>query len=328
MGVSTVLEHQYRRTLRWYPSSWRAQHEDAVIGTLLDVAEGENRSRPRLGEQLNLAANGLLTRIGISLPARVRDGVAAVALATGTAFATVYFFFMDWTPWTAANRAVSRVTLLPSSHDFGPFVNPGVVLFALWVLGFLLAVLGWYRITRILMIMAILASLAMPVVSQLPFAGWVSPSSTNLGFLGLLAALSLVGTPNSRVRLGVGTGIALAVLVAVYAQNGVFHGFYMGDRFFWWQIAGSTNLGQLLVAAFLVAIGFGLAGRGATAAVIAISTLPWAAAWLVGVVVNDRTGVSTIGGAALLIAGFVAVSIAVLRRSGFEIVIRRRDDSR
>jgi hypothetical protein len=88
--MSTILERQYRRTLRWYPSSWRSQHEDAVIGTLLDVAEGENRSRPRLGEQLNLAANGMLTRIGLFLPARVRDGVATVALATGTAFATVY----------------------------------------------------------------------------------------------------------------------------------------------------------------------------------------------------------------------------------------------
>ncbi|MDQ1553051.1 MAG: hypothetical protein QOK46_129, partial [Microbacteriaceae bacterium] len=218
MGVSTILEHQYRRTLRWYPSSWRAQHEEAVIGTLLDVAEGENRSRPRLGEQLNLAVNGLLTRIGIFLPARVRDGVAAVALVTGTAFATVYFFFIDWTPWTAANRAVSRAAFLPASHDFGPFVNPGVILCGLWVLGFLLAVIGRYRITRIIMVVAILASLAIPVVSQLPFAGWVAPSSTNLGFFGLLAALSLVGTPHSRIRLAVGTWIALAVLVAVYAQ--------------------------------------------------------------------------------------------------------------
>jgi hypothetical protein len=328
MGVSAILEHQYRRTLRWYPSSWRAEHEDAIIGTLLDVAEGENRSQPRRGEQLNLVVNGLLARIGIFLPAQVRDGVAAVALATGTAFATVYFFFMDWTPWTAANRAVSRATYLPLAHDFGPFVNPGVILCALWALGFLVAVLGWYRITRILMVIAIVASLAIPVVSQLPFAGWVSPSPTNLGFLGLLAALTLVGTPRSRIRFTVGTGIALAVLVAAYARYGIFHRFYLGDRAFWQQIAQSTNLGQLLVVAFLVAIGFGLAGRGATAAVIAFSTLPWAAVWLLEVVVWDRTGVATIGGIAVLIAGFVAVSIAALNRSGFEIVIRRRDDSR
>jgi hypothetical protein len=322
MGMSTLLEHRYRRTLRWYPSSWRAQHEEAVIGTLLDVAEGENRLRPRLGEQLNLAANGLLARIGIFLPAQVRDGVAAVALATGTAFATGYFFFLGWAPWTAANRAVQT----PVAHDFGPFVNPGVVLCALWALGFVLAVLGRYQITRIIMVIAILAAMAIAVVNQLPFAAWVGPSSTNLGFLGLLGALSLVGTPSSRVRLGVGTGIALAVLVAIYKHDGSFGPYYSGDHFFWWLMDTGVNLDLLLVPTFLVAIGFGLAGRGATAAVIAISTLPWAAAYLVVLAVTDPGQAILCG--AWLIAGLVAVTIVVLKSSGFEIVVRRRDDSR
>jgi hypothetical protein len=176
------------------------------------------------------------------------------------------------------------------------------------------------------MVISILAAVAIPIVDRLPFAGWVGPSSTNLGFLGLLAALSLVGTPPNRVRLGVGAGVALVPLVAAYAQYGLFHPVYLGDRAFWWQFANSTNLGQLLVATFLIAIGFGLAGRGPTAAVIAISTLPWAAAWLVRVAVSDR--VSAMGGAAVLIAGLVTVSIVVLQRSKFEIIVRRRDDSR
>ena len=322
--MSAVLENQYRRTLRWYPSSWRAQNEEAVIGTLLDVAEGENRSQPRLSEQLNLAVNGLLTRIGIFLPAGVRDGVAGVALATGTAFAATYFVFVDWTPWTAADRA----KFLPSNHNFGPFVNMGVILCALWGLGFLLAVFGRYQFTRVIMVISILAAVAIPVVSRLPFAGWNPPSSTNLGFLGLLAAFSLIGTPRHRVRLAGGTGIALAILVALYEQSGAFNRFYMGDRAFWERIVYSTNLGQWLVAAFLVAVGFALAGRRATAAVIAISTLPWAAAWLVGIAVTEYSKVATLSGVALLIAGLVTVGIAVLKRSGFEIIIRRRDDSR
>ena len=324
MGVSAVLEHQYRRTLRWYPSSWRAQNEEAVIGTLLDVAEGENRSRPRLSEQLNLAANGLLTRIGIFLPAGVRDGVAGVALATGTAFAATYFVFLDWTPWTAAERA----KFFPTNHNFGPFVNTGVILCALWGLGFLLTVFGRYQFTRVIMVISILAALAIPVVSTLPLAGWDPPSSTHLGFFGLLAAFSLVGTPRRRVRLAGGTGIALVILVALYAQFGAFGRFYMGDRAFWEQIIYRTNLGQLLVAAFLVAIGFALSGRGATAAVIALSTLPWAAPWLVGIAVANQVGVATVSGAAVLIAGLVTVGIAVWKRSGFEIIIRRRDDFR
>jgi hypothetical protein len=265
--MSTILERQYRRTLRWYPSSWRSQHEDAVIGTLLDVADGENRSHPRFGEHLNLAANGMLMRIGF-LPARVRDGVASVALVTGTAFATIYFFLNDWAPWAAANRAVT----LPLNHYFGPFVSPGVVVSALWALGFVSALFGRYWITRIVMIVAILVGVAIPFVNQLPFAGWNGPTSTNLGFLDLLALFSLLGTPRNRARLGIGTGIALSVMLAAFAYAGAFHRFYIGDRFFWSQIASGWNLGMLFVATFLVAIGFGLARRGATAAVIAIST--------------------------------------------------------
>lgn len=322
--MTSILEVRYRRALRWYPSTWRELNEDAVIGTLLDVAEGENRSLPRLGEQVDLVVNGLLTRIGVFLPTGVRNGVASVALATGTAFATVYFFFLDWAPWTAANRAV----IMPAHHDFGPFVNAGVIVCALWAAGLVFAAFGRYKVTRIIMVLINLAAVAIPFLNQLPFAGWAIPSSTNLGFFGLLAAFSLIGKPPSRVRLAAGTGIALALLVAVYAQYGVFHHFYMGDRFFWATIANSTTLGPLLVATFLVAIGFGLARRGEIAAVMALSTLPWAAAWLVGVAVNDRGGVATVCGAALLLAGIVTASIAALKRSGFEIIVRRRDGSR
>jgi hypothetical protein len=324
MGMSTILERQYRRTLRWYPSSWRSQHEDAVIGTLLDVAEGENRSRPRLGEQLNLAANGMLTRIGLFLPARVRDGVATVALATGTAFATVYFFFHDWAPWAAADRA----RLSSWNHDFGPFVNPGVIVCALWALGFVLALSGRHRITRIVLGVAILVGLAMPFINQLPFAGWSGPSSTDLGFFDLLAALSLVGTPSRRGRLVIGAGVALAALLAVYAYRGAFRPRYYLDKFLWGTPEYSWTLGPTLAVALFVAVCFAMARRGTTGAVIAISTLPWAAAWLVTIVSDGRPEYLVICIWALLILGFVAVGIAAVRRSGFELVIRRRDESR
>jgi hypothetical protein len=295
-----------------------------VIGTLLDVAEGENRSRPRLGEQLNLAANGMLTRIGLFLPARVRDGVATVALATGTAFATVYFLYSDWAPWAARDRAQFSVW----NHDFGPFVNPGVILCALWALGFVLALLGHYQITRIAMVIAILIAVAIPFINQLTFAGWSGPSSTNLGFFALLAALSLVGTPHSRLRLGIGTGIALAAMLAAYAYAGAFGpSWYWSDRFFWLVPASSWNLGVLLVASLLVVIGFSLTRHGTTAAVIALSASPWGAVWLVGVVVGRLPGnVATITWA-FIIAGLIAAVLAAVRRSGFELVIRRRDES-
>ena len=322
--MSAVLERQYRRTLRSYPPSWRLHNEDAIIGTLLDVAEGENRTRARVSEQLNLTVNGLLAWVGIFIPAAVRDGVAAVALATGTAFGIVYFVFFDWAPWTVINRAA----ILPGNHDFGPFVNPGVVVCGLWAVAFILAVVGQYRFTRHVLVLVILTVVAIPLVNQLPFAGWAGPSSTNLGFFGLLAVLGLTGTPQRRIQLNIGTGIALLGLIAIFAQSGVFHRFYMGDRSFWTQIFYGSNLLVVLVGAYLVAIGFGLAGKRVSASVIALSTLPWAAAWLVGVAVTNGVALATAGGAAVLIAGFFASAMAVLKRSGFEIIVRRRDDSR
>ena len=178
------------------------------------------------------------------------------------------------------------------------------------------------------MVLVIVTVVAIPFVNQLPFAGWAGPSSTNLGFFGLLAVLSIVGTPQRRAQLSSGAGIALLVLVAVYARSGGFDRFYMGDRSFWTQIFYGSNLMMVLVGTYLVAIGFGLAGKRVTASVIALSTLPWAAAWLVGVAVTDGVALATVGGAAVLIAGFAASAVAILKRSGFEIIVRRRDDSR
>jgi hypothetical protein len=62
--------------------------------------------------------------------------------------------------------------------------------------------------------------------------------------------------------------------------------------------------------------------------VISLSTLPWAAAWLVGVAATDGVGLATVGGAAVLIAGFAASAVAIMKRFGFEIIVRRRDDFR
>ena len=120
--------------------------------------------------------------------------------------------------------------------------------------------------------------------------------------------LGLTGTPQRRIQLsagtGTGTGIALLVLIARFAQSGVFHRFYMGDRSFWTQILYGSNLLVVLVGAYLVAIGFGPAGKRVSASVIALSTLPWAAAWLVGIAVTNGVALATAGGAAVLLPDF------------------------
>jgi hypothetical protein len=56
------LERRYRRWLAMYPKSFRAEHEDAMVGVLLDGAE-PGQTRPRIGEALNLLAHGSARRM-------------------------------------------------------------------------------------------------------------------------------------------------------------------------------------------------------------------------------------------------------------------------
>lgn len=62
-----TLDWSTRNALRLYPESWRAENEAVVVGTLLDVAESEQRSKPSLGELLPLAARGAWMRARTSL---------------------------------------------------------------------------------------------------------------------------------------------------------------------------------------------------------------------------------------------------------------------
>jgi hypothetical protein len=61
------LERRYRRWLAMYPKSFRAEHEDEMLGVLLEGAE-PGQTRPRAGEALNLATHGLGRRRGGGFP--------------------------------------------------------------------------------------------------------------------------------------------------------------------------------------------------------------------------------------------------------------------
>lgn len=72
-------EARFRRLLRWYPRGWRAHHGEALLGTLLDLAEHEGRTSPSAGEGFAAAVNGLGTR----LDRRFAFWSALAALAAG-----------------------------------------------------------------------------------------------------------------------------------------------------------------------------------------------------------------------------------------------------
>ncbi len=55
------LECRYRRLLWAYPAGYRAERGDEIVGVLLDCA-GPGRSRPSVGDALDLTRGGLATR--------------------------------------------------------------------------------------------------------------------------------------------------------------------------------------------------------------------------------------------------------------------------
>lgn len=62
------IERQYRASMRWYSARWRRVHGEALLQTLLEGAEVEDRSRPTRSEQRNLAATGLRQRFSAVIP--------------------------------------------------------------------------------------------------------------------------------------------------------------------------------------------------------------------------------------------------------------------
>lgn len=78
-----TLETHYRRLLRWYPASWRAVHGDVLIGTLMDAAEAEGRTRPSGAEARSMMLHGIGERF------TVRAGLLAAVGALPFSFAGI-----------------------------------------------------------------------------------------------------------------------------------------------------------------------------------------------------------------------------------------------
>jgi hypothetical protein len=308
--MSAALERRYERMLSLYPRSWREENGQVVVGTLLDMAAEQGRTGPTVAERVDLAIHGLLTRLGLVLPAAARDGVATVALSTGTAFALFYFYFCGWAPMVRDREIVREF------YAFGPFINPGVILCALWLAAFVCALFAWNRASKFALASSIVVALAIPWTNRLVPQG-DGPSSMNLGFLVILALLALLGTPIYRTRLSIATAVWLIAFVSLYAANDLLD--LPGDRWFWTRIASPPNLLLAFIVVLVVLVVLLLMRRPTDAAVVAWSLLPWLAVWVVGIMNDDpylALGVVVTGLVGLVL---LALGAAILRRNGIEI---------
>jgi hypothetical protein len=73
------LERGYRRWLRWYPRTFRHEHEAEVLGVLMAGAR-EGQRRPDPVECLDLLRGALSMRLRPGVPRRQRAAVTAVRL--------------------------------------------------------------------------------------------------------------------------------------------------------------------------------------------------------------------------------------------------------
>ena len=277
--MSGDLEGAYRRAMRWYPRQWREEHEEAMIGTLLDVANDQGQGAPPFSERLNLISNGLGARFGLYLPAGLRSWIASFALGTGTAFALVYFVAQDWMPWVPLKTHAIGPT-------FGPFESPAVLISLVWAVAFVAALVRRTFVLRISLGLAAAGSAAAVAfaASEPPFLP-TNPDRTTFVLLTGLALVALIGVPAGRRGLlasaslwSIGLAMTLAVTYRLDRTAIGGPGWYdWNDRLFWGGIANIGFLGMAVVAALLVAWGCALGRRDDPAIGIVISTLPWVA---------------------------------------------------
>jgi hypothetical protein len=73
------LEQGYRRCLRWYPKSYRREHESEILAVLMAGSQTDQH-RPELIERLDLIRSAVWMRLRPSLPRSDRSAFAAIKL--------------------------------------------------------------------------------------------------------------------------------------------------------------------------------------------------------------------------------------------------------
>lgn len=79
MTASADLERRYRRWLRWYPKSFRHDHEEEILGVLMAGGRAD-QGRPELTECMALMASALGVRLRPRVPRSDRYAFAMVRL--------------------------------------------------------------------------------------------------------------------------------------------------------------------------------------------------------------------------------------------------------
>jgi hypothetical protein len=326
--VSAPLERRYRASLDWYPSVWRESHGEAMLGTLLDEAEATGRERPALAQTINLLIFGLRERARTALPVSVRDRASALAWGLGAALSGVMFVATEWAPWATGDQyglpwKTGGQYGLPLDAAFGPFTSAGAVVLGLWIAAFVVAVAGAGTVARWMLAATIPASVALVAFDSQSWAV-LRPTSTGLLLLGLLALYAMQGSPTASRRgrawmvvavIGA-TGLVLP-LVFRWASLDVLYDWWI-PRMIWGEVVRPLPYLGVLAGVVLVAA---VARRYVWAGAALLLCVPPA--------LYTVTILAAYGEAVPILIGVVVVVMLgiLVRRSGYRLVLQRRDSS-
>ncbi|HEV2377688.1 MAG TPA: hypothetical protein VGS19_36690 [Streptosporangiaceae bacterium] len=281
------LEDRYRRLLCAYPSAYRAQRGEELVGTYLDFA-GPGRRWPSLGDTTDLLAGGIRQRLrarGAETAITGLHTAATVALCAGAALATWWLMTMPapTVPPGLAN-ALARHYMLALPASIGPFATLGALPYAAWVLAALGA--GFTAVWPVRALVTAALGLSAAVVIAGGLTTYVAPPLPTLIPQCLLGALALA-LPAARPAWA---RIAPACAVAAAATATWLH--LLPQRTGWEAFA---SLGPLRALAIVLVAGTALAGlayriRHDSAGLWAALILFPAAAALYGLPLSYPTG--------------------------------------
>lgn len=322
--MSSMLEQRYRAALRWYPARWRASNADAVVGTLLDVADAEHRRSPARFELLHLAASGIRTRfapIARVLPENVRDKASGVALGFGFGLAGVMLVLQEWAPWATD---LTRFDLKAESA-VGPFSGWGGVLYSIWVLAFLSFAAGGRRLGRGLLLATVPFSIALVLVDGGADTAF-RPTTYGLAILGSLALITAMGRPFagkfSWLPVGLVVLFASSAVVFPYLDN-VALDERLSPRMMW----GFVSLSQGLFAwtIYIIAaitVGALIARAASWAGAMVVVSLPIVIISLIMLADQRDPAIMVM---TTLVVGLMLSAIVLWRASGLRLQVVRRD---
>jgi hypothetical protein len=192
---STALERRYRLALTFYPSSWRREHGDELLGVLMDVAEDQRRVKPGVKELINLGLSGLLARIMLvvgCIPVHRRSRVAVGSTIIGSAAAATMMVLGEVGRWFRYGSYGTDVMV------FGPFTTAASLVYVLCLGTFLATMLRMPRVRVAAHLLTIAAAITLPLTTFLTRTV-VAPDWYLPAFFAVAAALALLGDPNRTV---------------------------------------------------------------------------------------------------------------------------------